>query len=114
MDEHGRIAGLPKTGVRVHPIAEEPLVIEKPLVEVPSVSEEPLGKPCVEDKEDTISTAPTSRSVTPPVSISPVWPRKMLADAHDHAFMIYGVFSFLPWSQRGDAMCISRNMRSFF
>lgn len=66
-------------------------------------------------KEDTVSTAASSLAEASLESAEvPTWPRKMIVGAPDHAFMVFGVFAFLPWEQRGDAMCISREMRNFF
>jgi len=71
--------------------------------------------------DNTISTTASSRSATPllqPSAVAvdslPTWPCKMFVDAPDHGFMIFRVFAFLPWSQRGDALCLSRGMRNFF
>lgn len=71
-----------------------------------------------EREEGTISTAASSRSASPPdahqVEELPLWPRKMFLDAQDHPFMIFGVLSFLPWSQRGETMRICGELRTFF
>jgi len=43
------------------------------------------------------------------------WPQKLISDAAAHPWMIYKVFSFLPWSQRSsDLLCVSPALHKFF
>eukprot|EP00929_Paragymnodinium_shiwhaense_P114000 TRINITY_DN82303_c0_g1_i1.p1 TRINITY_DN82303_c0_g1~~TRINITY_DN82303_c0_g1_i1.p1 ORF type:complete len:776 (-),score=211.93 TRINITY_DN82303_c0_g1_i1:245-2572(-) len=70
------------------------------------------------------STAASSRSATPaeeegrrqaqPAQPLPTWPRMMLQDAGAHSFMVYSVYSFLPWKQRGEVTAVSKGLRRFF
>lgn len=70
-----------------------------------------LGSPVASAQTPAAPPLPAAASLEESL---PPWPDRLIADASSHPFLLYGVFAFLPWSERAGGLCrLSKQLRQF-